>query len=102
MKFTRRTAVELMGASALAPFAAAPSAAAQIPAPPKEGKDTPKIAVGMGDFAPGSAESGPKRIKQLGVNSVLGGGPGQLPWTEESLNAAMERWKVAGITVGNL
>jgi mannonate dehydratase len=102
MKFTRRTAVELLGASALTPFAAAPSVAAQIPAPPKEGKDTPKIAVGMGDFAPGSAEAGPKRIKQLGVNSVLGGGPGQLPWTEESLNAVMERWRAAGITVGNL
>ena len=123
MKFSRRTALEVLGVSALTPAAEVPLVAAQVPAPPKEGKDTPKIALGMGDAggfvggggarganaAAGAANNapppdpseGPRRIKQIGVNNVLGGG-GSIPWTEESLNATMERWKAAGITVGNL
>ena len=116
MKFTRRTAMEVLGAGGLAPLAATPLAAAQVPPPPKEGKDTPKIALGMGDGGgggvssgsgaasntlPSDSSSGPHRIKQLGVNYVLGGG-GRVPWTEQDLNATMERWKAAGITVANL
>src|SRR5213078_1396665 len=97
MKFSRRTAIEVLGAGALTPAAAIPMAAAQVPAPPKEGKDTPKIALGMGDGSSagggrGSAAAanapdptaGPRRIKQLGVNHVLGGG-GRVPWTEQGL-----------------
>src|SRR5690242_11824734 len=107
MKFSRRTAMEVLGAGALTPVGAMQMRAAQVPAPPKEGKDTPKIALGMGDAGATAnsptpdATAGPRRIKQLGVNHVLGGG-GPVPWTEESLNATMGRWKTAGITVGNL
>ncbi len=117
MKFSRRTALEVLGAGALTPAGMAPLAAAQVPAAPKEGKDTPKIALGMGDGGggfggggrggakantpPPDPATGPHRIKQLGVNNVLGGG-GPVPWTEESLNASMARWKAEGITVGNL
>jgi mannonate dehydratase len=99
--------MEVLGAGALAP-------AAQVPPPPKEGKDTPKIALGMFDSGVGSGggrgapntpppdpTAGPRRIKQLGVDHVLGG-LGGVPWTEQSLNGVMERWKAAGITVGNL
>ncbi len=140
MKFSRRTAMQVLGAGALTPFAAKPVEAAQVPAPPKEGKDAPKIALGMGDggggfgggpggagrgaegagsgtgaAAPGAPAAGaaaadasspdplagPRRIKQIGVDHVLGGGGG-VPWTEQSLTAIMERWKAVGITVGNL
>ncbi len=118
MKFTRRTAMEVLGASALMPAAAMPAAAAQVPAPPAESNNTPKIALGMGDgggqgggrggrggsgasAAAPDPMSGPKRIKQLGINHVLSGGP-QIPWTEESLNNVMSRWKSIDITVGNL
>ncbi len=108
--------MEVLGAGAFTPFAAE---AAQVPAPPKEGKDTPKIALGMFDSGVGGGRggavgggsaaggqtpdpnAGPRRIKQLGVNHVLGGG-GPIPWTEQSLNTLMERWRAAGITVGNL
>jgi mannonate dehydratase len=109
--------MEILGAVALTPAAEVPLAAAQVPAAPKEGKDTPKIAVGMGDGGGlggggrgGAAAAGapapdpsaaPRRIKQLGVDNVLSGGPAT-PWTEESLNAVMERWKAVEITVGNL
>ena len=122
MKFSRRTAMEILGAAALTPAMEAPLAAAQVPAAPKEGKDTPKIALGMGDGggfggggrggagrgaggadASGAVDpsAGPRRIKQLGVDHVLSGGPGT-PWTEQSLNTVMERWKAMDITVGNL
>jgi mannonate dehydratase len=115
--------MEIIGAAALTPAMEAPLAAAQVPAAPKEGKDTPKIALGMGDgggFGGGGGRgaagrgaggadgsgavdpsAGPRRIKQLGVDNVLSGGPGT-PWTEQSLNTVMERWKAMDITVGNL
>lgn len=90
--------------------------AAQVPQPPKESSGSPKIALGMGDSGMGGGGrgrganagapapdplEGPRRIKQLGVNNVLSGGP-QTPWTEESLNRVMQPWKEMGITVGNL
>ena len=104
MKFSRRTAFEVLGAGALTSAVATQLAAAQVPAPPKEGKETPKIALGMGDgggFGGGDPAAAPRRIKQLGVNHVLSGG-GPVPWTEQSLTRMMDRWKSAGITVGNL
>jgi hypothetical protein len=82
MKFSRRKAIQAFGASAMFPLAARDqSFAAQVPAPPKEGENTPKIAVGMGDGGAGSAGRGPnadrtiapRRIKQLGVDHVLSG-----------------------------
>src|SRR5579872_7071413 len=110
MKFSRRTAMEVLGAGAWLPAAVTPAGAApeaaQVPAPPKEGTDTPKIALSMGDSGDGGRggasdpdpAAGPRKIKQLGVNNVLGGG-GRTPWTEQSLNAMMGRWKAAGISV---
>jgi mannonate dehydratase len=111
MKFTRRKAMQAFGATAMMPLAAPEQLSAiQVPAPPKEGEHTPKIAVSMGDGGAGAAGRGPnadrtiapRRIKQLGVDHVLGGGPGALPWTEQTLSALFEPWKAAGIEVANL
>ncbi|MDQ6678429.1 MAG: mannonate dehydratase [Acidobacteriota bacterium] len=115
MSITRRRAIQAAGAGALSPLAAhvlsaAQLSAAQIPPAPKEGKDTPKIAVGMADGGGGAGQGSGKvdrsaavrRIKQLGVDHVLSGGPGALPWTEQVLTALMEPWKAAGIEVSNL
>ena len=96
--------MELLGLSALVPAAAMPAAAAQVPPAPKEGPNTPKIAVGMSDAGlalPSDPGAAPRRIKQLGVNYVLSGGP-QTPWTEESLRKILQRWQEGGITVANL
>jgi mannonate dehydratase len=107
--------MEILGTVALTPAAEGPLAAAQVPAAPKEGKDTPKIALSMGDggggrggdgggaaaSAPPDRLAGPRRIKQLGVDHVLGGLTGS-PWTEPSLNAVLERFKAVDIAVGNL
>ena len=123
MKFSRRTAMEVLGAGSLTSLTM-PLEAAHVPAPPKESKDTPKIALGMGDGGgfgggrggrggaggqsspagntpPPDPLAGPRRIKQIGVDHVLGG-LGGIPWTEQSLQNAMERWKSVDITVGNL
>ena len=111
--------MEILGTVALTPVAEGPLAAAQVPAAPREGKDTPKIALSMGDggsfggggrggagggaaaSTPPDRLAGPRRIKQLGVDHVLGGLSGS-PWTEPSLNAILERFKAVDITVGNL
>ena len=109
MKFSRRSLMQFLGAGALSPAAQVRLSAAQVPPPPKESNDTPKIAVGMGDGGGGGGgrggrrggsadaapapdpSAGPRHIKQLGVDNVLGG-LGGVPWTEESLNSTMERW----------
>jgi hypothetical protein len=46
-------------------------------------------------------EAGFRRVKQLGVDYVLIGGP-PLPWTEMLLRERMEKAKAAGLTVGNM
>ena len=101
MKMTRRTAFQALSAAALAAEAAQ---GAQVPPAPKESKGTPKIAVGMADGGPmsGDRAASAKRVKQLGVDHVLSGGPPALPWTAEGLTTVMEPWKNAGVTVSNL
>ncbi len=131
MKFSRRRAIQAIGISSLAPMIQREVEAAQVPAPPPEGKDTPKIAISTGDTGlPGGGgggrgargasgatrganpatggnasadpNAGPRRIKQLGVSNVLGGGPGGMPWTEEGVRALMDRYKAEGIMYGNM
>jgi mannonate dehydratase len=42
-----------------------------------------------------------RKIKQIGVNHVLTGGP-QIPWTEKSLLELMDQFKTEGLTVINM
>ena len=65
---------------------------------PEEGKDTPKICLGG---VPDADEAAMRRVKQVGVDHVLGGGP-RIPWTEAELQARMDRYKAAGIKLCNL
>lgn len=106
MEFSRRNAIKAASAAALASMTPEHLAGAQVPPPPKEGKNTPKIAVGMGDGGMrgpnGDRAAAARRIKQLGVDNVLSGGPGILPWTAESLTTVMAPWKETGIQVANL
>ena len=98
---TRRTAFQALGAGALA---ASGVDAAQVPAAPKEAAGTPKIALGMGDGGALSSDRAvaAKRVKQLGVDHVLSGGPSTLPWTAESLATVMAPWRANGVAVSNL
>jgi len=90
---TRRRMMQAVGATALAPSVL--SAAARE-WPLVEGPNTPKICLGGARDA-----AGMRRIKQLGVDYVLGGG-GRMPWQEADLRSQMERYKAGGLTVCNL
>lgn len=58
----------------------------------------PKICVGISREADRKTM---RKIKQLGVDNVLMGGP-PIPWTEESLYAIMGAFKEEGLTVVNM
>jgi mannonate dehydratase len=101
--FSRRA---LMKTAGLAAIAGAPEghAAAAASAPQMEGKGTPKICLeaGAGSLAAGTIdEAGLRKIKQLGVDHVLTGGP-RIPWEESKLREMMDRIKAAGLSLGNL
>jgi mannonate dehydratase len=102
-KLTRRALIQAASAAAVASPLAGPAAAANIPGPRVEGKDTAKIALEPGLLTlPGDKpESVGRRIKQLGVDHILAGG-GRIPWTEEQLKKLMDGYKAQGLTVGNL
>jgi mannonate dehydratase len=94
---SRRTLIQSAGFAALAP-------AAVTPAPKPEGKDTPKICLeaGVGGLSAGTIdEAGCRKIKQLGVDYVLTGGP-RIPWDENQLRAMMDKLQAGGLTLGNL
>ena len=73
-----------------------------------EGKETPKICLeaGLGGAPPGAsadeaAAAAARRIRQLGVDHVLSGGP-RIPWEESRLKDMMDRLKTNGLTLANL
>ena len=90
---TRRGMMQAVGATALAPSVLSAAARGW---PLVEGPNTPKICLGGARDA-----AGMRRIKQLGVDYVLGGG-GRMPWQEADLRSQMERYKAGGLTVCNL
>jgi mannonate dehydratase len=94
---------DLMKTAGLAAVAAVPASAAAS-APQLEGKDTPKICLeaGAGGLAAGTIdEAGCRKIKQLGVDHVLTGGP-RIPWEESRLRDIMDKLKAGGLSLGNL
>jgi mannonate dehydratase len=66
--------------------------------PIPDNPNTPRICVGAGMDAD---EKAMQKIKQLGVDYVLMGGP-KIPWTEAGLRAIMDRFKANGLTVINM
>jgi len=117
-RLSRRRLIQTAGVAALA--APAPAAAATMPGPRFEGKDTPKICLSIGDGGgpppPPDAqpaqggrggrgqmnqEAAARRLKQIGVDYALSGGP-SIPWDETRLREMMDRLKGYGITLGNL
>ena len=66
----------------------------------------PKIALELSRtgsyFSTGAVdEAGMRRLKQLGVDDVLMGGP-PIPWREPELLALMDRLKTGGLALGNM
>ncbi len=99
---SRRQAMKAIGMAAiLRPMARGAAARALLES---EGPETPKICLEMGGggLAPGGiSEAGMRRVKQLGVDHVLMGGP-PIPWREEQLRSIMDRLKAGGLALGNM
>src|SRR5438094_10277408 len=119
-KRSRRTMLKTAGIAALGMPAASrgsasgAAAAAEAPStipkagPRVEGTDTPKICLeaNLGGAAPGAspeeaAAASARRIRQLGVDHVISGGP-PIPWEENRLREMMDRLKNNGLTLANL
>jgi mannonate dehydratase len=96
----RRTVLESMGAAALVASAPARVALAQpkFTRMPSEGPLTPKICLG---FYGTVDDAGVRRVKQIGVDHVLTGGP-RIPWSEADVRGRIEQFKSGGLTLYNM
>ena len=65
---------------------------------PVEGAGTPKICLGF--YMP-VEDANMRRVKQIGVDYVLMGGP-PIPWQEAEVRARIERFKTGGLTLFNM
>jgi mannonate dehydratase len=103
-KLSRRQLMQTAGLAGAAAMTPPLGNAAAIPGPRVEGKDTPKICLEPGvlnHMAPND-EGAARRIKQLGVDWVMGVGGGRVPWEEARLKEIIARWKSYGLTVGQM
>ena len=91
---SRRTLIHAAGASALA------LPALQMAA--ESGYPKICLEVGGGSLAAGSLEErGMRRVKQLGVDYVVTGGP-RLPWQEADIRSRIDGLKSGGLTLFNM
>ena len=88
--------MQAVGVAAMAP-AATLAAAPDHSWPIAEGPGTPKICLGSSV----RDDAAIRRVKQLGVDYVLMGGP-RIPWDEEELRTRISHLKEAGITLYNM
>jgi len=97
-KLSRRRLVQTLGASALAttPFPAASESFENWPI--TESAATPKLCLGISQLEP----TGLRKVKQLGVEHVLRGGPAVIPWREAELRSMIETVRAAGLSLSNL
>jgi len=91
-------AIGISGAAGWLPRASVDAAEPTFPRMPAEGKDTPKICLGYG--GPPDA-TGMRRLKQIGVDHVLMGGP-KIPWSEADVRARIDPFRAGGLTLCNM
>ena len=94
----RRAALKALGATALALAAPGRLRAQHFERMPAEGPETPKVCLGYWGTPD---EAGMRRVKQIGVDHVLTGGP-SIPWTEGDVRARMEAFRAGGLTLCNM
>jgi len=99
-EFSRRKLIQALSAAALSPAILSKTGSAAAPSswPPPLGQNTPKICLGGGQDLD---EAGLRRLKQVGVDYFLGGGP-RIPWDEADIRNRIEKFKAGGITLCNL
>ena len=97
--FSRRRVMQTMGAAVLVPSVLPAMPAMQKSSwPLTESSSTPRICLGV---RPDLDEAGMRRIKQIGVDYVLSGGP-PIPWTEDVVRERVSRFKAGGLTLCNM
>jgi mannonate dehydratase len=97
---SRRDILKSVGASGLAaslPLRAV-EAAPLFARMPAEGKDTPKLCLGISATADAASM---RRVKQIGVDCVLTGGP-RIPWSEADVRARIDALAAGGLTLCNM
>ncbi len=98
MKTTRRKIIQSAGAVGASAFIGPARTSAQTKSWPPIETGAPKICLGLrGDID----AAGMRRVKQIGVDYVLMGGP-PIPWTEADLRERMDRFKAQGLTIINM
>ena len=95
---SRRALFKAAGAAALVRPTLAGAQEPSSSWPKLEGPQTPKLCLGVGATLD---EAGMRRIKQIGIDRVLMGGP-PIPWTEAALRERMDRFAAAGLSVCNM
>jgi mannonate dehydratase len=100
-RMSRRQLLQTAGAAALLSRASSARLEATQAKPfrmPAEGRDTPKICLGYWGTVD---DDGMRRVKQIGVDHVLTGGP-RIPWDEADIRSRIERFKSGGLTLCNM
>ncbi len=101
-RHSRRAILKMAGTAALAP--ALGTRVVRTDAQDRPRVMTPNICLEAGAAMGESAEeaaAAARRIRQLGVEHVIGGG-GRIPWEEARLSQMMTRLKANGLTLANL
>ncbi len=95
---SRRKAMQTLG---MLPLGASLLPAPTFAADPTDG--LPKICLGIGDsgLGLGGDDAGMRRVKQIGVDYVVGGGP-EIPWDEADVKARIDRFMSGGLTLFNM
>ena len=89
---------EMMKAAGTAALVTPALASAQSKPWPPVATGTPRVCLGVrGDLD----AAGMRRIKQIGIDYVLMGGP-PMPWTEAVLRERLDRFKAGGLTIINM
>ncbi len=96
MKTTRRELLKTAGAAALVPSLVTAQSKTSWPVIPGAGH--PRICLGVPTTID---EAGMRKVKQIGVDYVLMGGP-PMPWTEDVLRERMNRFAAQGLTIINM
>ena len=107
-ELSRRKLLQVMGATTFAASFPIPKVPGSVTRDPdaSEMSGIPKIALELSRvgsyFATGAVDdAGMRRVKQLGVNDVLMGGP-PIPWLEPDLRALIDKLKTGGLSLGNM
>ena len=97
-EFPRRSMLRGLGSAVLLPSAAPLAYSEDVPhGMPGESGATPKLTLGITELDARSM----RRIKQLGVDHVVMGGP-PIPWAEADIHARMAKLKEGGLSLGNM